>query len=142
MPAIYRKWFILCLLLSLVTSGLVMFSAIWLNHQLQFVEAFQPLEIWLLSGFVISQNVIVLPWLYWLDKRKAVQGKKERIPELVLHLLALFGGGLGALYSQQRYRHKTQKPVFQWVAWLGALLLICVLYPALLYGPENLFSFL
>ena len=86
--------------------------------------------------------MIVVPGLYWLDKHRAIQGKKERIPESVLHLLALFGGGLGALYGQQRYRHKTQKPVFQWVAWLGVTLLVCALYKALSYAPKNLFSLL
>jgi uncharacterized membrane protein YsdA (DUF1294 family) len=73
-----------------------------------------------------------LPWLallaslvtfglYWRDKRAAVRGG-WRTPESTLHLWALFGGWPGALWGQQRFRHKTSKREFRRVFWLTVAL--------------------
>lgn len=128
MPPIYSKWLAISLLFSLFVSGLILIAAVWLNRQFPLLPELDPIALWLLGSFLVSQNVIVLPWLYWFDKRKACKGTKERIPELILHLGALLGGGLGALYGQQRFRHKTQKPMFRWNAWFGLILASYVLY--------------
>jgi uncharacterized membrane protein YsdA (DUF1294 family) len=48
---------------------------------------------------------------YGIDKRAAVRGG-WRIPETVLHGLALVGGVIGAWGGRAVFRHKTQRPVF------------------------------
>ena len=62
---------------------------------------------------------------YALDKRAAVQGG-WRIPELVLHALALIGGVLGAWAGRIVFRHKTQHPMF-----LVVLIIASVLWGAI-----------
>lgn len=64
----------------------------------------------ILAGYLgISLVTFVV---YWIDKRAAKQGK-QRTPEVHLHLLALFGGWLGAHVAQQRLRHKSSKQNFR-----------------------------
>lgn len=69
---------------------------------------------------------------YGLDKHYAVR-KKNRISERTLLLLALAGGGLGALLGMYMFRHKTAKVKFtvgvpvMLAAWL-VLLLILFMY--------------
>ncbi len=46
-----------------------------------------------------------------LDKSSARRGG-ERIPERTLLALAAAGGGLGAVFAQQMFRHKTRKQPF------------------------------
>jgi uncharacterized membrane protein YsdA (DUF1294 family) len=58
---------------------------------------------------------------YWLDKRAAVRGG-WRIPEAVLHGLALVGGVLGAWAGRLLLRHKTQHPVFLVVLVIASVL--------------------
>lgn len=50
--------------------------------------------------------------LYGLDKIAARNGWR-RIPEIILHLLALLGGWPGAVLAQRVFRHKTEKRAFQ-----------------------------
>lgn len=52
-------------------------------------------------------------WLFGSDKHKAVYGL-GRIPEVVLLLLAGFGGGYGALMGMLLFNHKTRKVLF-WI---------------------------
>ncbi len=54
---------------------------------------------------------------YWWDKRSAQAGGR-RVPERVLHLLAVAGGWPGAWWAMRRFRHKTQKVQFQVVFWV------------------------
>ncbi|MBR5145900.1 MAG: DUF1294 domain-containing protein [Clostridia bacterium] len=49
--------------------------------------------------------------IYGIDKRRAIKGK-WRISESTLLLVALIGGGLGALAGMKLFRHKTQKARF------------------------------
>ena len=49
--------------------------------------------------------------LYGIDKRRAVRGI-WRIPESVLILSAIAGGGPGAYAGMKFFHHKTCKPVF------------------------------
>jgi uncharacterized membrane protein YsdA (DUF1294 family) len=50
--------------------------------------------------------------VYAMDKSRAQRGDR-RIPEAVLHLLAIFCGWPGALLAQQWLRHKIRKLLFQ-----------------------------
>ena len=59
--------------------------------------------------------------LYGYDKAVA-GGTKLRVPEKVLHLLALLGGSPGALLGRSMFRHKTSKPSFRAVFWLIVVL--------------------
>ena len=49
--------------------------------------------------------------MYGIDKRQAEQGG-WRVPEVLLHTLALIGGVIGAWAGRVVFRHKTQKPAF------------------------------
>lgn len=53
---------------------------------------------------------------FWLDKRRAREGR-WRTPEKTLLTIALLGGGLGAVCGQQVFRHKTRKEPFRTVLW-------------------------
>lgn len=67
-------------------------------------------------GYLAGVNVATMA-LYGYDKAVA-GGKRTRVPERVLHLLALAGGSPAALLSQSLFRHKTVKTSFQRVFWL------------------------
>ena len=66
-------------------------------------------------------RLVLLAWLvfinlfavviYGIDKRRAIKDK-WRISESTLLLVALIGGGLGALAGMKLFRHKTQKAKF------------------------------
>lgn len=70
---------------------------------------------WLVAIVVAGSAVAFLTYGY--DKRAAGVGG-TRIPERVLHLLALLGGAPGAWLGQQAFRHKTQKRSFQIAFWV------------------------
>lgn len=76
---------------------------------------------------LVSMNAVAL-LAYGLDKRQAIAGG-IRIPEVVLHVVALLGGSPGALLGQELFRHKTQKRAFRLV-----LAGIFVLQAGLIYG--------
>jgi uncharacterized membrane protein YsdA (DUF1294 family) len=52
--------------------------------------------------------------VYGLDKAQAVANGR-RIPEKVLHFLALAGGFPGGLLGRSYFHHKTRKPAFLFV---------------------------
>ena len=64
------------------------------------------------------------------DKRQAKR-KGRRIPEKNLWTLALLGGGIGAYFGMQSFRHKTRHTSFR----VGFLIL------AILYGVLILYLF-
>lgn len=123
MLSIHLKWFLILLLLSVLFIGATWFLILWLFETTSLPPESVPLELWPLISFVISQNLLLMPSVYWYDKRQSKQRNRSRVPERVLHSFALFGGGVGALLGQACFRHKTQKPAFKWSAWLGVLLL-------------------
>lgn len=71
--------------------------------------------------------------LYAWDKASAVR-RGRRIPEAVLHLLALLGGSPAALLGQLLFRHKTRKASFQLRFW-GIVLLQAALIVSVLALP-------
>ena len=63
-----------------------------------------------LYAYLLSVNIITFLF-YGYDKHRA-KDNGARIPEVVLHVLALIGGSCGALTGQLFFRHKTRKRKF------------------------------
>jgi len=85
---------------------------------------------WYLGLWLLSINATAFGY-YGYDKRQAkVSG--PRVPEVVLHGLAVVGGSLGAYAGMQIFRHKTIKGPFRIVFWFTVVLQI-MLIGALIY---------
>lgn len=69
-----------------------------------------------LLAYLLSINIATMAF-YGYDKLIAGSGW-VRVPELVLHSLALAGGSPAALLAQRLLRHKSLKPAFRIVFWL------------------------
>jgi uncharacterized membrane protein YsdA (DUF1294 family) len=56
--------------------------------------------------------------LYGVDK---AQAKRDglRVPENLLHAMALAGGFPGGFAGRAAFHHKTRKPAFIWVLWIS-----------------------
>ena len=67
--------------------------------------------LWVLMGYLLLINLIAF-FTFGADKRRA---KKDRwrVPEKTLFLLALLGGGLGALLGMHACHHKTKHWYFR-----------------------------
>ena len=69
-------------------------------------------------AYVAGVNLATLG-AYLYDKSVAGRGTSlYRVPETVLHLLALAGGSPAALAGQYVLRHKTRKPGFATWSWV------------------------
>lgn len=66
--------------------------------------------------------VSVLTFAMYAYDKSAARRSAQRIPENTLHMLALLGGWPGALFAQQRLRHKSIKRSFQVVFWITLLI--------------------
>ncbi|MGH1486657.1 MAG: DUF1294 domain-containing protein [Cellvibrionaceae bacterium] len=120
---IFSKWFTHGLLITIACS--VIISVVIIKTKLLLnVE----LTIGIIYGFLLSLNVVTLPLLYCLDKKKSVIEGKERIPESVLHSLAFIGGAIGAIVSQRLFRHKTRKRNFQILTIIALLVSLQIYY--------------
>ncbi|WP_299203255.1 DUF1294 domain-containing protein [uncultured Amphritea sp.] len=86
----------------------------------------------ILISQIIGMNLLVMPFLYWLDKRRSFIEDASRIPEAALHGLSFFCGAGGALLSQKHFHHKTVKPGFRAKTW-GAFALNLVFFYAILF---------
>ncbi|MFN8622937.1 MAG: DUF1294 domain-containing protein [Chloroflexota bacterium] len=86
-------------LIASVALGVILFVLLWL------VLGWPPLLAWLIGWTPPAFAA------YGIDKWQATHDG-WRIPELVLHLLALIGGVIGAWAGRIVFRHKTNKPVF------------------------------
>lgn len=82
----------------------------------------------LLYAYLLSVSVTTFLF-YGYDKRQSLKNG-WRVPEVVLHILALSGGTPGAFVGQILFRHKTRKLRFKAV--FVAIVLLQVLL-ALLY---------
>jgi uncharacterized membrane protein YsdA (DUF1294 family) len=58
-------------------------------------------------AYIVIVNILAF-CLYGIDKSAAIR-QRERIPNRILLLLAVFGGSLGALIGMYTFRHKTKK---------------------------------
>ena len=101
------------MLLGSLISGLALFLVCWLLLHWSLLLA------WLVAWTPVAFAV------YGVDKRAARRGD-WRVPEMVLHGLALIGGVIGAWAGRLVFRHKTQKPVF-----LAVLIVASVLWAAI-----------
>lgn len=81
-----------------VVAGLVAFGLLWL------------LGVPILVAWLLGWSLPAFA-LYGIDKRQARAGG-WRVPEAVLHALALMGGVLGAWAGRAVFHHKTQQRVF------------------------------
>lgn len=73
---------------------------------------------------------IVAAVFYYADKRYSKM-RHRRIPEKLLLLFAFLGGGAGAFFSMQVFRHKTAKPKFILLVPAAILLHMAVWYGVL-----------
>jgi uncharacterized membrane protein YsdA (DUF1294 family) len=107
-------------LLALALSALVALALLAVLPFLSFTRLAHLLGAWLVG-------VSVITFLYYgYDKARAGRGS-GRVPEVVLHGLALVGGSAGAYLGMHFFRHKTVKGRFRFVFWCivvlqGALL--------------------
>jgi uncharacterized membrane protein YsdA (DUF1294 family) len=70
---------------------------------------------------------------YGIDKSQAVRGG-WRIPEVVLHALALVGGAAGAWAGMLVFHHKLRKPVFILVLVVASIVQLALAYLLLIRG--------
>jgi uncharacterized membrane protein YsdA (DUF1294 family) len=102
--SVYRRY----ALVAIVAVLLVAAALVWLlDLRLYFV--------WLVAMSVVTFAA------YGFDKRQAAAGG-ERVPELVLHGLALAGGVVGGWLGRAAFRHKTRHLSFTLVLSLATLL--------------------
>ena len=84
----------------------------------------------LLAAWLVSVSVVTFAY-YGHDKGRA-RNAGNRVPEVVLHGLALAGGSIGAYAGMRLFRHKTVKGTFRIVFWviavLQVLLIVAVIY--------------
>lgn len=92
-----------------VGAGVILFLVLWL------VLHWSPLLAWMAGWTPVAFAA------YGIDKRAAMRGG-WRIPEVVLHGLALIGGVLGAWAGRAVFHHKTQHPAFLVVLVLASIL--------------------
>jgi uncharacterized membrane protein YsdA (DUF1294 family) len=68
--------------------------------------------------------------MYGIDKRQA-RRDGWRVPEAVLHLLALIGGVVGAWAGRYVFRHKTRRPEFTLVLIAASVLWVIIVWTVL-----------
>ncbi len=83
-------------------------------------------EIKIQYAWLVSINLITLLF-YGYDKKRA-KNNVARMPEIVLHLLALMGGSPCALAGQLLFRHKIRKWKF-----LAVFIIIVILQAIILF---------
>src|SRR4051812_29472505 len=79
----------------------------------------------LLASWLLSINIITFGY-YGYDKAQAGRVAR-RVPELVLHALALAGGTIGAYLGMRLFRHKTIKGEFRVVFWFTVVLQVALI---------------
>ena len=78
----------------------------------------------LIAAWLIGVNATTFGY-YAFDKSRAKEGGR-RVPEVVLHGLALVGGSVGAFLAMRAFRHKTIKGRFRLVFFAIVLVQIAV----------------
>ncbi len=111
---------VLCLALTLGLFLLLGIKAYWYN---------------LLGCWLLAVNVVAFAY-HGYDKARAVAGR-SRVPEIVLHGLALAGGTLGAYAGMRLFHHKTIKGSFRLVFWTIAVLQVGLVAAAIYRVWQN-----
>lgn len=101
-----------------IVGGVAMFAVLWL-------AGLSPFLAWV-AGWSVPAFA-----MYGIDKRQA-QRDGWRVPEAVLHGLALVGGVPGAWAGRAYFRHKTHKPAFLVVLVVATVLWAAVAASAVL----------
>ncbi len=83
------------------------------------------LSFWMPVIYLFIINIIAFFAMWW-DKRKASQNA-WRIAEATLHIIGFMGGALGIFGGMYKFRHKTQKRIFQGIA-IVSLIVSLVIY--------------
>jgi uncharacterized membrane protein YsdA (DUF1294 family) len=96
-------------LIAAVVAGLALFALLWLWLQ------WSPLLAWVVAWSLPTFAV------YGIDKRQA-RSDGWRIPEGLLHAMALAGGVIGAWAGRLVFRHKTRKLAFLVVLVVASLI--------------------
>ena len=91
---------------------------------LLFLTVFKSLPYIISLGYLALSIVTFIA--YALDK-SAARNDGWRTQESTLHLLALIGGWPGAIYAQQKLRHKSVKAEFRRVFWVTVFMNIAAL---------------
>lgn len=105
-------------LIGAVVAGVAAFIVLWLL-------GLAPVLAWI-AGWTLPAFAS-----YGIDKRQAEQ-RGWRVPEVLLHGLALVGGVIGAWAGRAYFRHKTRKPVFTVVLIAASVLWVVIVGWALL----------
>jgi len=85
-----------------------------------------------IAAYLLAVNIVTLCF-YGYDKLRAVK-HGWRVPEIVLHLLALFGGTPGALVGQLLFRHKTRAGRFRVIFIIIVVAQAAILVAIMRYG--------
>jgi uncharacterized membrane protein YsdA (DUF1294 family) len=80
---------------------------------------------WYLA-WILAWSVITFAF-YGYDKHQAV-AHRLRVPEIVLHVLALIGGFIGGWVGRAYFHHKTRKPAFLIVLIIATILNLGVFF--------------
>jgi len=98
----------------------------WLLLAACIVGSFMAAPVWYRYGtwrlvFWYAMGINVATLLFYLYDKDAAKHNRKRIPEGVLHVLALAGGSPTAMIAQRYFRHKTRKTGFRNIFWLIVL---------------------
>jgi len=114
-----------CWLLAVLIPAAI---AVWQNS----------LALGVTTAFVINSLLTIA--FYRVDKFLA-QYKYWRIPETNLHLWELLCGWPGAIFAQQKYRHKRSKTSFKVIFWLCVIIncgaILCLVSPVVLQNTNH-----
>lgn len=91
------------------------FWYIWVNEQ------------WIALIYLLLINAWAIE-LYYRDKCYSNNPNRWRISEKLLVWIGIFGGWIGAIFAQQRFRHKTRKWSFQFNFFFSIGLNMCIIY--------------
>jgi uncharacterized membrane protein YsdA (DUF1294 family) len=90
-----------------------------------FLILFSYIGLSIIISYLISINLVI--FLYYGFDKLIAGSESVRVPELLLHSLALAGGSPAGLLAQKLFRHKTIKTSFQIIYWLIVILQIILI---------------
>ncbi len=115
----YKLYFYTAGILTILFAGFVFYYVNkFLNSNVNLIQK-------IILSYFLAINLTTL-FLYLWDKIIAGSKKTTRIPELILHTLALLGGSPTALISQKLFHHKTSKKKFQIIYWFIVLAQVAI----------------